>query len=363
MHLARCLSFVPPNMVGRRQALLALFLSMLFLNGCETVGYYYQSIHGHFSLLGDSRSINDLLQDIKNDTELQQKLELVLRVREFATDKLELPENNSYRSYASLDRSAVVWSVVATPEFSVSPKHWCYPVIGCASYRGYFDLEQAQMYANALSNDGLDVTIEPAAAYSTLGWFDDPLPSTVINWPESQLVGLIFHELAHQQLYVAGDSSFNEAFASMVEMVGVERWFSLSKDGAGTEQWQQRKHRKEEFYRLLLDTRSRLQQLYTGSLSVSEMRKRKATEFNKLRNDYLGLKKSWNGYAGFDHWFKRDLNNARLASVATYAQWVPAFLKLLKEAKGDLGKFYKDCEQLANLPLEQRRSRLEKLLQ
>ncbi len=363
MHLIRRLSCrIPPGGIGTRSALVALLWSVL-LHGCATTGYYYQSIRGHFSLLGDSRPISEMLQDEKTDVELRQKLELILEVREFATSQLGLPKNDSYLSYASLDRKAVVWSVVATPEFSVSPKQWCYPVIGCASYRGYFDLKQAQSYADSLSSDGLDVTVEPAAAYSTLGWFDDPLPSTVINWPESQLAGLILHELAHQQLYVAGDSAFNEAFASTVEQVGVERWFRSRKDTVGLKQWRQRKHRKEEFYRILLDTRARLSQLYGRSLPDVEMRAQKAVEFDGLRNDYHRLKQRWDGYAGFDHWFRRDLNNARLASVATYAQWVPAFVNILKESKGDLGKFYQACEQLSKLPMEQRRSRMEELLQ
>lgn len=349
------------NVVGQKLASVALLMSVLLLHGCGTAGYYYQSIHGHFSLLGGSRPISKLLQDAKTDVEMRRKLELVLEARKFATDQLGLPKNDSYRSYTSLDREAVVWSVVATPEFSVTPKQWCYPVIGCASYRGYFDRQQAQSYADSLSRDGLDVTLEPAAAYSTLGWFDDPLPSTVINWLESRLVGLIFHELAHQQLYVAGDSAFNEAFASTVEQVGVERWFRLRKDAAVLKQWRQRKHRKDEFYRLLLDTRSRLQQLYGRSLPASEMRAQKAVEFERLRSDYLKLKQRWNGYTGFERWFRRDLNNARLASVATYARLVPGFLQLLKESNGDLGKFYQACEQLARLPLDQRSSRLENL--
>jgi len=335
----------------------------MLLNGCTTIGYYYQSIHGHFSLLNHSRPIEDVLQDESVDADLKKKLGLVLNVREFASSKLGLPENASYLSYAALDRKAVVWSVVATPEFSVSPKQWCYPVIGCASYRGYFKRERAQEYADGLKEDGLDVTVVPNPAYSTLGWFDDPLPSTIINWPEPWLVGLTFHELAHQQLYVAGDSAFNEAFASTVEQVGVERWFRSRKDMIGLKQWQQRKHRREGFYRLLLDARYRLQRLYGRSLSVAEMRIEKAVEFGRLRDDYRVIKKQWRGYIGFDRWFEGDLNNARLASVATYARYVPAFVRLLQESKGDLKGFYQACEKIAALPADERTLKLEALLQ
>ncbi len=364
MHIARRLYYcISLYVIGRCPRLVILLSCLLFLSGCGTVGYYYQSIHGHFSLLRDSRPISEMLQDKDVDPGLHRKLELILDVRKFATDQLGLPQNDSYRSYASLERKAVVWSVVATPEFSVSPKQWCFPVVGCASYRGYFDRRQAQNYADSLAGDGMDVTVEPVAAYSTLGWFDDPLPSTVIDWPESQLAGLIFHELAHQQLYVAGDSEFNEAFASTVEQIGVERWFRLRKDAAGLKQWRQRKRRREEFYRILLETRGRLQKLYARPLSDAKMRTNKAAEFDRLRRNYRRLKRQWHGYAGFDRWFRRDLNNASLASVATYARQVPAFLRLLHRSGGDLTRFYQACKQLADLPAEERFSRMEALLQ
>lgn len=350
-------------MLGRRLALAALLAALLLVHGCGTIGYYSQSINGHFSLLGDSRPISELLRDETLDPELRQRLELILAIRRFATDSLGLPHNDSYRSYASIERKAVVWSVVATPEFSMSPKQWCYPVIGCASYRGYFDRQHAQGYADSLTGDGLDTTVEPVAAYSTLGWFDDPLPSTVIDWPESQLAGLIFHELAHQQLYVADDSAFNEAFASTVEQVGVERWFRSRQDTAGLQQWQQRQLRRDEFYHILLETRGRLKQLYGRQLSAAEMRTGKAAEFERLRSDYQRLKQQWDGYAGFDHWFRRELNNARLASVATYARQVPTFLQLLRESDGDLARFYRACEQIAKLPKAERTSRMEQLPQ
>jgi predicted aminopeptidase len=348
--------------VLKKSALAMLWLSILFIGGCSTIGYYYQSVHGHFSLIGDSRSIDDLLQDKGVDADLKIKLELVKEARRFASAELGLPKNDSYQSYAALDREAVVWSVVATPEFSVKPKQWCYPVVGCASYRGYFKKEQAQRYADDLRREGMDVTVVSNPAYSTLGWFDDPLPSTVINWPEPYLVGLIFHELAHQKLYVSGDSEFNEAFAMTVEQVGVERWFRLRKDMRGLEQWRQRKQKRERFIVLLLDARSRLQQLYGSSISDNEMRVRKGVEFDRLRADYLLLKKEWSGSYGFDRWFESDLNNARLASVATYDRFVPAFLKVLHDSKGNLNEFYLYCKSLGELPKEQRAAKLEELL-
>lgn len=350
--------------VALRRTVIAIVLaSALSLSGCATVGYYYQSVHGHFSLLNHSRPISEVLRDETIDAGLRKKLESVLEMRAFASSELGLPKNDSYLSYAALDRKAVVWSVVATPEFSVSPKQWCFPVVGCASYRGYFARAQAQGYADGLKGEGMDVTVVPNPAYSTLGWFDDPLPSTVIDWPESHLAGLIFHELAHQQLYVADDSAFNEAYAVTIEQVGVERWLRSHQDTAALQSWRQHKQRAEEFYRLLLDTRARLRRLYARQMPAGEMRTRKGAEFARLKSDYLLLKKRWNGYGGFDHWFEGELNNARLASLATYVEFVPAFLKLLQESKGDLEVFYLVCAGLASLPRDQRTARLEALLQ
>jgi predicted aminopeptidase len=348
--------------VFRKLLLSGLVLSLLLLSGCGTIGYYYQSVHGHLSLMQQSRPIKELLQEAATDPGLRRRLELVLEVREFASIQLGLPVNDSYHSYAALDRKAVVWNVVATPEFSLAPKQWCYPVVGCASYRGYFSQEQARQYGEGLERDGLDVAVEPAAAYSTLGWFDDPLPSTVIHWPEPQLVGLIFHELAHQQLYAAGDSAFNEAFASAVEQVGVERWYSSRDDAAGLERWRKRQERKQGFIRLLLQAREQLLQLYAKDRPAAGMRRQKSAGFAQLRQDYLKLKEKWGGYDGYDHWFRRELNNARLASVATYSEWVPAFLALLKQSDNDLGRFYQACERLADLPQPQRRKALRELL-
>jgi predicted aminopeptidase len=326
------------------------------------MGYYYQSVHGHFSLMGDSRSFDDLLQDQTISADLKSKLRLVREARSYASIELGLPENDSYQSYAVLNREAVVWSVVATPEFSLQPKQWCYPVVGCASYRGYFNKAEAQKYGDDLREKGMDVTVVPNPAYSTLGWFDDPLPSTVIHWPEPYLVGLVFHELAHQQLYVSGDSAFNEAFAMTVEQIGVERWFKSRSDHKGLTKWRLRKQRKEEFTALLLQARDRLQVIYAASISEPEKRTGKRAEFARLKTEYLRLKERWNGYAGFDRWFDSDLNNARLASVATYDRYVPAFLKLLHESGGDLNRFFQTCKTLGELSHEKRSAKLESLL-
>ncbi|MES9859155.1 MAG: aminopeptidase [Sedimenticola sp.] len=341
------------------RSLLAFLL--LALSGCSTLDYYAQSIGGHLDLMARSHSIDKMLENPSTANELRQRLVRVQEMRHFATEPLQLPNNDSYRSYADLERKAVVWSVVATPEFSMKPVTWCYPFVGCAAYRGYFSRQQADTYAGELREQGLDVTVEAVPAYSTLGWFDDPLPSTVIEWPEPYIAGLIFHELAHQQLYIKGDSAFNEAFASTVERVGVQRWLTAKGDAAMLVEWRVSRERKHDFISLLLESRQRLIDLYAAVASVDEKRLNKQEEFSRLRTEYARLKARWGGGPVYDHWFKRELSNARLASIATYEHWVPSFLQLLQEEEGDMGHFYQASEALAVLPEDERRYRMKQL--
>jgi predicted aminopeptidase len=337
-----------------------LLLMTLLLGGCSSLGYYAQSVGGHLSLMGDTRPIEELLEDPEVDAGLKQKLMRVKKIRAFASDELGLPRNGSYLGYADLQRKAVVWSVVATDEFSIEPQTWCYLFVGCASYRGYFSDQRAHAFADGLKAEGKDVAVEPVPAYSTLGWFDDPLPSTAIEWPEAELAGLIFHELAHQQLYVKDDSSFNESFASTVEQIGVERWFQQQQMDMEYERWQQRAQRHDQFVELLMGVRAQLEVLYRQPVDSVQMRKRKHQVFEQLRSDYQALKQGWGGYAGFDNWFGRELNNARLASLATYEKWVPALMELYRRS-GSMPGFLKLSKQLAELPLPQRQSRLRQL--
>jgi predicted aminopeptidase len=250
---------------------------------------------------------------------------------------------------------------VATPRFSMEPRQWCYPVIGCASYRGYFSRESADGFAADLRREGLDVAVEPVPAYSTLGWFDDPLPSTVIGWPEGDLAGLIFHELAHQRLYLPDDSAFNEAFATAVQRIGTERWFQARNDRAGLRQWRQAQRRERQFVHLILQTRKRLQALYARTLPAEEMARKKAAAFRQLQREYVAMRKGWGTAPAFDGWMGRNLNNAHLALIATYEEWVPAFRELLARAGGDLPEFYRQAEILTHLSSEQRIRRLQEL--
>ncbi len=333
----------------------------LGLTACETIAYYSQAIGGHVELLQRTRDIDAMLEDPSTPRVQALRLRQVLAMRDFASDELALPDNGSYRSYAELQRKVVVWSLVATPEFWVDPLQWCYPVVGCASYRGYFNLDDALEAAESLQRRGRDVVVEPAAAYSTLGWFDDPLPSPVLDWSRPLLAGLIFHELAHQQLYVPGDSAFNEAFATAVETAGVRRWLTSLGDEKTLAAWEVGQVRKLQFIDLLLETRERLMDLYRRRFEPERLRERKRAEFRRLRADYAAVKAQWGGEAGFDDWFERPLNNARLASVGTYRLWAGALENLLCEQGGDMPAFYRAVEVLGELPRERREERLRNL--
>jgi predicted aminopeptidase len=248
----------------------------------------------------------------------------------------------------------VVWDVFATPELSLEPKRWCFLVAGCVPYRGYFARDQAEQFAAKLKQNGYDVYIGGVPAYSTLGWFDDPLLNTFIHKTEAELAGLLFHELAHQKIYVSGDSAFNESFATVIELEGVKRWFQQSGGAKEAGAYRQKIQRREEFTALALKHRTRLKEIYASDSSDAEKRMAKARVFVELRIDYAALKASWNGYAAFDNWFKQDLNNAQLAAIGLYNQYVTAFQALLAQHGGDWTIFYREVERLAQLPSDER---------
>ena len=342
----------------RRAAIGVTTLSLL-LAGCGAVGYYGQVASGHLGLMRARQPIDALLADPSGTS--RERLALVLEIRDFASRALALPENGSYRSLVPTAGEALVWSVVATPPYSLEPRTWCFPVAGCISYRGYFDRAGADAFAAGLAAEGLDVAVDPVPTYSTLGWFDDPLPSHALRWPDYELAALIFHELAHQRLYVKDGSAFNEAFATAVAETGVERWLAQRSDTALTARWTMARARKAAFIDLLLATRTQLAELYAAGMSEPAMRERKARLLGELRGRYAHLKVSWDGADGFDPWMARPLNNARLAAVATYREWLPSFQRLLQCAGGDLPSFYAASEQLAALPKDKREAVLRRV--
>jgi predicted aminopeptidase len=342
----------------RRRPLLALALSAIaatLLGSCSTLSYYAQAVQGHVSLMQAARPIDDWLRDDATGAPLRDRLLHAREIRRFASAELALPDNDSYKSYADIGRAAVVWNVFATPELSLQLKTWCYPVVGCASYRGYYERARAEAVASELRADGYDVGVTPVPAYSTLGWFSDPLLNTFIETSDAELARLLFHELAHQVVYVSGDTRFNESFATAVERAGVARWLARSADAKATALYQLREQRRAEFIGLLREHRARLEALYARSVDDAQKRAAKQGAFRQLHADYLRLRDGqWGGWSGFDAFFARELNNAHLAALAVYTDLVPAFEKLLIAEGGDFARFYARVKEIASLPADER---------
>lgn len=328
------------------------------LGGC----YYVQAVRGHLQIMGDRVPLAQVIEDPATPTDLRARLELVREARAFAAAELGLPDNDSYTTYVALDRPYVVWNVFAAPEFAVEPRRWCFPVAGCVVYRGYFAQEDAERYADRMAAEGWDTTVGGVGAYSTLGRFDDPVLSTMLRWQDYQLAGLLFHELAHQVVYVPDDSEFNESFATALEEEGLARWLAARGEASTLADYREDRSRQSAFALLIEDARERLAALYARPLDEEAMRAAKAAEFDALRERYAALRASWGGYAGYDAWFESPLNNARLVPVATYHRYVPAFRALIRDANGDLPAFYEACRRLAELAPDERRRELESLL-
>ena len=350
---------------GRRAlwpvAAAVLLLGVGLAGGCSTLGYYAQSIHGHFAVLEAARPIPDVIADPDAAAPLKQRLERAQQMRAYATTALALPDNGSYKRYADLKRPFVVWNVFATPELSLELKQWCYPIVGCAGYRGYFDKASADAAAEALRAAGYDVNVSGVPAYSTLGWFADPLLNTFIGGTEGQLAGLLFHELAHQVVFVGGDTTFNESFATTVEREGVRRWLDANGNDATRAAYQQFAQRRSQFLELLLRYREALQQNYASGAPDDVKRARKQQIFAELKNEYATLRQGWGGYAGYDKYFEQGLTNAHLAAVGAYNDLVPAFEVLLVQNGGDLESFYTAVKQIAALPKPERDRALHQL--
>ena len=329
--------------------------------GCSTFSYYGQAIGGHLEVMRKAEPIPVRIADPATAPELRAKLERVLAIREFASRELGLPDNGSYRSYADIGRPFVVWNVFAAPELSVEPRQSCFPVAGCVGYRGYYGQGDADAFGQTLAKEGFDVFVYGVPAYSTLGWFDDPVLNTFIRYPDVELARLVFHELAHQVVYVKGDTTFNESFAVAVEEEGVRRWTAAHASAAEREAYDASRARRAEFVRLVLDYRGRAAKLYGGPLPEEAKRAAKAKLFAELDADYRALKaKEWGGFAGYDRFFA-GMNNAHLASVAAYEALVPAFRALLAREGGSLPKFYAAVNELALLPKAERDAALRAL--
>ncbi len=329
-------------------------LSAALLGGC----YLVQSTAGQLSLMSQREPIARVAVRASTPPALRNQLEQVTAIRNFASRALGLPDNGSYRSYADVHRPYVVWNVVAAPEFSVVPKAWCFPIVGCVTYRGYFVERRAHRFAAGLHSRGFDVSVQGVAAYSTLGHFDDPILNTMMAWDDVELAGIVFHELTHQLVYVPNDASFNEALATTVEEEGVRRWLVMQGRSVDLNAHLQQQERYLAVTALLRETRGALNGIYGSGVGPQTMRQQKQAAFAELHAAYVRLDAEWHGQAPFKAWFARDINNADLASIATYSDCVPGFERELAAAKGDLAVFFERVRNLSRLPRAERDARV-----
>jgi len=339
------------------------------ISGCGTVGYYAQAVGGHLSLMSKRESLEKVMASEDTDAEIKRKLEMLRDARVFAVDRLSLPQNKSYTTFVKTGKKFITWNVVATPEFSMVPKQWCFPVAGCVLYRGYFAESRAQSYEATLKEQGFDTQLGGASAYSTLGWFNDPLMDTMLRGSDIRLVGLIFHELAHQLLYIKDDSSFNEAFATFVEQQGSREWLTAQGREDTLPLFEAYLQRQLDFNDLLQVTRADLVNLYKDAsaptaneldASVAEdLRERKQAVFTNMLARYDTLKSErWDNFTGYDNWFKKEMNNARLIAVSTYLKWVPAFAAMFDEVGDDFEAFYALAKEISAKSYDERQALL-----
>ncbi len=339
--------------------------TLCLTSGCGSLGYYAQSATGHFDLLNRARPVPEVIADPKTPEPLRERLRLTQRLRDYAITELKLPDNTSYRRYADLERNAAVWNVVAAPELSLTLKTWCFPVVGCVGYRGYFDRAAADAWAADLQKDKLEVAVYGVPAYSTLGkipgaYFSDPLLNTFIRYPDGELARLIFHELAHQVAYAPGDTVFNESFATAVERIGGQRWLAERATPEARDEYARYDLRRQQFRTLTMRTRAELDAVFHSSRPDGDKRAVKAEVMAKMRSDHAALKATqWNGFAGYDRWFE-TANNASLGVLAAYNELVPQFERLFEREGRDFPRFYAEVKRLAALPKDERRKMLDR---
>lgn len=330
------------------------------LTGCTGASYYADSLKGHVEILAARRNVAKLIDDRSTPEALRAQMSSAAAIRQFASDDLALPDNQSYRSYADIGRDYVTWAVFAAPEFSLTPRVWCFPVFGCVPYRGYFSREPAIDTALELKKEGLDVHVSGVTAYSTLGWSSDPLLSTMFLHDKTYLASLVFHELAHQRVYVNDDTPFNEAFAVTVETTGVRKWLRATGDAAGLRRFEAGEKRSAEFLALVAQTRKELREIYSDSSSLEQKRAAKVTAIERLRVRYRQMRdKRWGGYRGYDGWFEAPINNAKIAATSVYNDRVPAFLRLFELCSGDYPRFYAAVRRFGALAKAERAEALE----
>ncbi|CAN5205785.1 aminopeptidase [soil metagenome] len=323
--------------------------------------YYLHTVRGQLDVMARREPIRVVIADPETPPDLKQRLENVLDVRQFASIELGLPDNDSYRSYADLGRPFVAWNVFAASEFSIEPRQWCFPVVGCVSYRGYFNEDKAHAYAAGLEQQGLDVYVGSVPAYSTLGYFDDPVLNTMLHWDDLFVASTIFHELAHQLLYVRDDAAFSEAFATVVADAGVRRWLAATDREDLLADFEAAQARESDVAELIGRGRDRLREIYASGRTNREMRRAKAHELHRIEREYEALVARWGGFDAYAYLFDGGVNNATLVSIATYHDLAPAFRALLARCRDELPCFYARAATLAELPIDTRHARLQSL--
>lgn len=344
---------------------LAALAAALSLSGCGTLGYYWQAAQGHVGLMRASRPVADWLADDATPSALRERLVLAQRIRRFASQELALPDNASYTGYADLGRAAAVWNVVATPPYALTLKTWCFPVAGCVGYRGYYDLAAAQKEAQAQREAGLEAAVYPVPAYSTLGWLNwaggDPLLSTFIRYPEGELARLVFHELAHQVLYVAGDTGFNESYATAVERLGSAQWLRTQAGEAARTEYAEFDARRRQMRALMRATRDALEKVYGSEAARAKdwarVEQDKQAAMTAFRERYAALRAQWPPgprQGAWDGWVAAA-NNASFATQAAYEDLVPAFERLFLQQGRDWSRFHAAVRRIAALPTAQAR--------
>ncbi len=333
---------------------------LLALAGCADLGYYWHSASGHLDVMDKRVDIDELLADRELDAGLRERLELVKEIRRFSVERLDLPDNDSYLSYAELDRPWLVKNLFAAPEFSTRLNRWCYPVIGCAAYRGYYDEERLNNYVEELEAQGFEVHVGQVSAYSTLGWFDDPVLSTFIDWPDHRLAGLLFHELVHQQIYIDDDTTFNESLATAVQQVGTELWLQARKHETQIEKMALWLDYRAEVMGLIETTRGRLDEIYRRDIGDERKRELKAETFERARDSHSGIAARHGIEGGYTRWFSAGLNNAKIGSVSTYNSLKPAFVAMIRAFDYDFAAFYAYVERLGKFDKPRRDACLDR---
>ena len=371
-----CLDMRSVDRSGKWLLFLALAMTIMAASGCRTAGYYAQAVKGQYGILWHEEKITKILADPRTPAKLKDQLQLVQQLRAFATNELKLPVDSHYQKYVDLHRPYVVWNVQAARQFSLEPKTWWYPIVGQLEYRGYFSERGATNYAAFLTRKGYDVYEDGVEAYSTLGWFKDPVLNTFLDRSEPELAELIFHELGHQRLFVAGDTDFNEAYATTVGQEGAHRWLRAKGDTNLLERYDAALQRDNQFVHLVMAARERLKNIYGDTLDkdgnlkaakkppmpAAQLHEEKRRVFSDLRRDYAKLKDQWGGFTGYDDWFNHELNNAQLNTIANYYDYLPGFERLLQLNGGDLAKFYVAIEKLGKEPKDRRHQSLRDLV-